>query len=475
MLLATGDEFYTSFCEDVVTELDRTVEMAPSHVLKKKQGEVATDVTQKEGEKPKQEGSTTLTTAASATAPTPTPAPATTSNSQPDTAEGPEPTEPTKSDNTVNEQPSPQSPSNLEEENTLLRSRVAELQRDLHEAQDFLFSLQPRLQTLTEAEAVEEYQGLCAAIEDWVDQKLADSLEEMTVAGEFRMKDIQNLMELIPGLGKAAFNHRGTDVDNIQAAILRFLTDAIFSQDFYCPLARHEREFVTAVERSMRTLQPRRDIRTCRYWRIETYTAASERPNFAEYASERMWDLTCDMIKMLRALAPNTDPNSLAKSFLETITKPACALARKMHLSLDEFTLEWSPHHDKPQIDPAFIYQKAAGNYDFVDVSSRKRVYVGEVDPEVYRVRWMFDLAPKLVFRKLKVDSWGEGKVLVRPKVVVRITDITKKRERKLKEDVEGNPTVLGALEGWLQQQYYAQKQNARPGSGLLGFFAPRG
>jgi hypothetical protein len=188
-----------------------------------------------------------------------------------------------------------------------------------------------------------------------------------------------------------------------------------------------------------------------------------------------MWDLTCDMIKMLRALAPNTDPISLAKSFVETITKPACALARKMHLSLDEFTLEWSPHHDKPQIDPTFIYQKAAGNYDFVDVNSRKRVYVGEVNPEVYRVRWMFDLAPKLVFRKLKVDSWGEGKVLVRPKVLVRISDITKKRERKLKEDVEGEPTVLGALERWLQQQYYAQKQNARPGSGFLGLFASRG
>jgi hypothetical protein len=51
MLLETGDELYTSFCEDVVTELDKTVEMAPSHVLKKKQGGIATDVKQKEGEK----------------------------------------------------------------------------------------------------------------------------------------------------------------------------------------------------------------------------------------------------------------------------------------------------------------------------------------------------------------------------------------------------------------------------------------
>ncbi|KAL5338309.1 hypothetical protein BJX70DRAFT_206201 [Aspergillus crustosus] len=433
----------------------------------------------------KQENTATATTtnpvpaSASDTAPaptTPTPTSDSIPNPQPNTTQDVEPTIPTQSDETTKEQQPPQPSLSLEQENALLRSKVTELQRDLHEAQDFLFSLQPRLQTLTEAEAVEEYQSLCASIEDWVDQKLADSLEEMTVAGELRMKDIQNLMELIPGLGKTAFITRGTDVDNIQAAILRFLTDAVFSQDFYCPLARHEREFVTAVERSMRTLQPRRDIRTCRYWRIETYTAASERPNFAEYANERMWDLTCDMIKMLRALAPKTDPNTLAKSFLEAVTKPACALARKMHLSLDEFTLEWSPHHDKPQIDPAFIYQKPAGIYDFVDVNSRKRVNVGEVDPEAFRVRWMFDLAPKLVFRKLKVDSWGEGKVLVRPKVLVRISYLSKKKERRTQEEMEGDPTVLGALAGWLQQQYYAQKQQqARPGSGLLGFFAPRG
>jgi hypothetical protein len=219
----------------------------------------------KPSRRPKQEGITTTTTATPAPdlSSTSTPALTAASKPQPDIGEDPKPTEPTehtKSDNTVNEQPSPPASSNLEEENTLLRSRVAELQRDLHEAQDFLFSLQPRLQTLTEAEAVEEYQGLCAAIENWVDQKLADSLEEMTVDPELRLKDIQNLMDFIPGLGKAAFNHRGTDVDNIQAVILRFLTEAIFSQDFYCPLARHEREFVTAVERSMRTLQPRRGM-----------------------------------------------------------------------------------------------------------------------------------------------------------------------------------------------------------------------
>ncbi|KAL4886655.1 hypothetical protein BJY04DRAFT_178097 [Aspergillus karnatakaensis] len=473
--------------------------MAPQQVLKKKQGVIATHMKQKEVDKPKKDDSTAAV-AAAATAPAPSasepaqapaaaaPAsaqtPAATSKSQPDAAQNLEPTQPTQpiestkpSDTAKEQQQAPKTPAELEHENNLLRSKITELQHDLHEAQDFLFSLQPRLQTLTEAEAVEEYQSLCAAIEDWVDQKLADSLEEMEVAGEPKVRDIQMLMELIPNPGKIAFNTRQTDTDNIQAAILRFLTDAIFSQDFYCPLPRPEREFVTALERSMRTLQPRRDIRTCRYWRIETYTAASERPNFAEYAQERMWDLTCDMIKMLRVLAPKTDPNSLAKSFYETITKPACTLARKMHLSLDEFTLEWSPAHDQPQIDPATAYQKGAVNYDFVDLNSRKRISVGELDPEAYRVRWMFDLAPKLVFRKLKVDSWGEGKVLARPKVLVRVVDLAKKKEnaKKGKEEVEGDPTVLGALERWLQQQYYAQRQAQRPGAGILGFFAPRG
>lgn len=170
-----------------------------------------------------------------------------------------------KSQNNESEKPDPDAEpptiSSLQDENAALRARITQLQSDLHEAQDFVFSLQPRHQTLTEPEAVEEFTALCAAVEDWVDQNLGDSIDEMVVTKErLRPKDTQNLMDLIPPAGKAAFDIPNTDMDNIQAAILRFLNDVIFSQDFYCPLPSSERQFVMTVERSMRDLQPRRGM-----------------------------------------------------------------------------------------------------------------------------------------------------------------------------------------------------------------------
>ncbi|KAL4949804.1 hypothetical protein BDW69DRAFT_68668 [Aspergillus filifer] len=373
----------------------------------------------------------------------------------------------------------------LKEENTTLRARIDSLESDLQDAQDTIFSLQPRHLILTEAEATEEYTSLLAAVEEWVDQKLGDALEDKDIADDqLRVKDIGALMDLIPPAGKAAFNILNTDVDLIQAAILRYLNDTLFAQDFYCPLPMSERQFVMTVERSMRSLTPRRDIRTVRNWRIETYTAASSRPGFAEYATERMWALTIDMIKMLRVFAPGIRPNSLAKSFFESITKPACTLARKMHLSLDEYTLEWSTYHDKTLVDPVGVFDKETSEkekfagYEFVEMNSRKvlrdrpmgKTEEGKILP--LRTKWMFDMSPKLVFRKLKADAWMDGKTLVRPKVLVCICESRPESKKGRKKEVE-DTSVLGALAEWLlrQQQAAVAARSVKPTGGFLGMF----
>ncbi|KAL4972151.1 hypothetical protein BDW66DRAFT_9502 [Aspergillus desertorum] len=370
-------------------------------------------------------------------------------------------------------------------ENQLLRTQLTQLKAALHDAQNHIFSLQPHSQTLPNADAIASFQSLFTSVENWVDQYLADSLDEKKVAVDaLHIEDIRNLMNLIPAEGKTAFSIAKTDVDVIQAAILKFLVESIFDQEFYAPLPRSEREFVMGVERALRVLEPRRDVRTMRHWHIETYTAASSRPGFDSYAHDRMWNLTVHMIKMLRAFAPRTDPNTLAKSFLETVTKPACELARRFHLCLDEYRLEWSEHHDNENVvrDPVMAFatvvkERRFGEYDFVRVGEERRwlrelptsFYNGDGDGEGkggdgdetgVTVRWLFDMAPKLVFRKLKVDSWGEGKVLVKPRVLVRVSELRKalrgpasSKEVTKKAGGEEYKTVLGAVQGWMARQ----------------------
>ncbi|KAL4777134.1 hypothetical protein BDW60DRAFT_223190 [Aspergillus nidulans var. acristatus] len=366
-------------------------------------------------------------------------------------------------------------------ENHVLQTQLTQLKTALHDAQNHIFSLQPHIQTLPNADAITLFQSLVSSVENWVDKYLADSLEQGEVAADaLDIQNIRNLMNLIPTEGKAAFNIANTDVDIIQAAILRFLVESIFNQEFCTPLPRPEMEFVMEVERAMRVLKPKRDVRTIRHWHIETYTAASARPGFDKYAHDRMWNLTVHMINMLRAFAPTTDPNTLAKSFLKTVTKPACDMARRFHLCFDEYSLEWSDYHDNEKLvkDPVGALQMVIkegrfGDYDFVRLGEERKWLRdiptslssgnggregkdGDGNETRVTVRWLFDIAPKLVFRKLKVDSWCEDKVLVKPRVLVRVSEQKRTGPTKKvaeKPEREEYKTVLGAVQGWLTRK----------------------
>lgn len=180
---------------------------------------------------------------------------------------------------------------------------------------------------------------------------------------------------------------------------------------------------------------------------------------------------------MLRVLATDTD-EKLAKSFFENITKPACKLARKMHLCFDEYTLEWSTYHDKQLLDPAAIFEKETdvkekfARYEFVDLNTRKtlRERPRVEDGGLLKVWWVFDLKPKLVLRKLRADSWAEGKTLTRPAVLVSPDDLKrrKKTAAPAKKGEQGPITVLGALADWLHREKASRKPAAWLISGIF-------
>ncbi|KAL3491506.1 hypothetical protein BJX62DRAFT_122810 [Aspergillus germanicus] len=477
----------TEATDPIAAAVDMMTLKSQPNTLKKKPGVIG-EVAK---ERPKQETTAkAAATAAIATTTSLASAPASDKNQT-------EPKQP-EAAQAIPKQPEPSSSStdDLATENAALREQISRLQHDLHEAQDLIFSLQPLQQPLTETEAVSEFQALIASVEEWVDQKLGDALEpdndppndaETTEEGNIEnrhnegggggnlvfqvdppstprvMKEIQSLLDLIPSPGRAAFAYHATDVDLIQALIMRYLGDAIFSQDFYCPLPKAERELVTVVERSMRTLTPRRDTRSRRHWRVETYAALSARPGFDQYATNRMWDLTYDITRLLRLFASEGDGQKLAKSFFEGITKPASELARKMHLSFDEFAVEWSGYHDRVG-ECERLFQdgplEGATEFEFVELQSRKTLR--EIPGK--DARWMFDLTPRLLVRKLKADAYAEARTLVKPRILI---------SNRLKEK-NGSLAVLGTLERWLQEQYYAQarQRESRSGSRLLSYLS---
>jgi len=226
------------------------------------------------------------------------------------------------------------------------------------------------------------------------------------------------LLSLIPHPGKEAFKYPETDEYNITAAILRFLCGEIFNKEFYCHIGNREIEsFMVSVETSMRNLEPRRDFIAYRTWRSETYAAIANRPGFDQLLTKRKDALTADLAAILGLFIPRYPMHKLQASVRNNIIEPAFALAHKMHLSVDNFSIEWSQYHDLRR-DQRNHFIGEFKDVELVDLlaegktlkahSSRNTVYI-------------FDITPQLVFREVKADTYAGPKVLRKPRILVAV------------------------------------------------------
>ncbi|OBT67816.1 hypothetical protein VE03_02423 [Pseudogymnoascus sp. 23342-1-I1] len=351
----------------------------------------------------------------------------------------------------------------VQSECEILRARVLELQDDLKDAHDFIFSLQPRQQRFTETEAAAEFDTLCGSIEMLVVRKVGTALDEKALLKHDRYSPVtaKILMDLIPAPGIEAFKYTETDEYNVTAAIIRFLCNNIFDLDFYLPLGAQEREFMGSIERSMRNLEPGRDIRTIRTWRCETYAAIVNRPGFQQQCELRKNDLTDSITRMLRLLAPGSNRHTLKSSVHKDITEPAFALAHKMQLSVDRFTIGWSPLHNLRH-DQRKKFDVGFSGDELVDL----RTNIKPKDP-LAMIDYVFDITPKLVFYRIKTDTYDEPKVLKKPRILVTVTE-DGCREPDRHEVVDA--TVLGWLNDQLNLQHKRGNLYQRTARGIGQF-----
>jgi hypothetical protein len=141
-----------------------------------------------------------------------------------------------------------------------LRKKVIELSKLLKDAQDFIFKLQPYQQKITESDATAAYTSLCKSVESWVEFRLGNAIEDRIIFKEsvFDSRSATDILNLVSPAGKDAFSRPETDEHNVIAAVMQFLKHEIFDKDFYCPIDSRGMEFLSSIEKSMRTLVPHR-------------------------------------------------------------------------------------------------------------------------------------------------------------------------------------------------------------------------
>ncbi len=146
-----------------------------------------------------------------------------------------------------------------QEECAKLRAQTLKLRRDLKEAQDFVFSLQPRQTPFTESEAALDFRSLCDSVQIWVERELSDFIfEKVLFKNRTQVATARKLLAHISLPGKEASKIPGTDDYNITTVIMRFLEVNVFNKDFYCGVGEREVEFLRSLQASMRSLNPPR-------------------------------------------------------------------------------------------------------------------------------------------------------------------------------------------------------------------------
>jgi hypothetical protein len=146
---------------------------------------------------------------------------------------------------------------------------------------------------------------------------------------------------------------------------------------------------------------------------------------------------------MLSLFLPETAHDGLSASVQSSIIEPAFELAHGMHLSVNKFSMHWTPGHNDPSRYHQPIPQNAS--LDFVTVEGPS-VKMSQPTGNGKVVKYMFDLTPELRFEFAKVDGFAPSKVLKPGRVVVDATG-----------DAPGSQGRHSTLLGWMDEQVRSQ------------------
>lgn len=353
--------------------------------------------------------------------------------------------------------------------------------KQLGEARNHIFRLQPRRTDITETEAQELFGELFNGIQRWVGNRLEgilDTLEDGQLRTRTYPRDAaRNIVQLTSKRAMQSIRCDQSDEHLVIAVIMRFLCRSFFYRTFYCPLTIEGEQIdatvtIDRIEQLMKTVprgmvispnngQPLTvtDGSQCRDWRVEALLAFVQEPGFVERRARLERQKTIELYKLLAPLVPSADVQELTVSIGRSMITPAMSLAHRLQLAATLFTLRWTPFNDDLRTGHIASRTTDFSNFTSLNLTEGGKVVLppNPADPgslQTLRMTYLFDVAPGLYSQSPDAEGAAGVKTISKPRVLVHIAD-------ELHTTVKEGPTLLG----WIEQESRreARRDNSVP------------
>ncbi|GAB0136229.1 hypothetical protein EsDP_00004540 [Epichloe bromicola] len=308
----------------------------------------------------------------------------------------------------------------LSRETLEIKAQLRTKDKNLRDAGDQIFRLQPHRQDITESEARETYKSLCNKVHRWVDNRLPATLEAVS-AGQLKKAPAQQAAKFLsllrePGRRCLAVHHG--DEYHVIAGIMYYLWLALFSKPFYCPLDDSGDDstlsWIAGIETAMAKT---RDEERCRKWRSETLKALSSQKPFKSRRDSYLYLICKDLSSYLTVIFPKMSTLELQSSLGKGIVQPAADLAHSLHTSTNIFWLKWPLKTASSRLEVYECTNLADGGRT-IDLSGTSP------DSSTRRhTKYLFDIAPGLFVERVEDGKKMALKSICRPKVLVHAGD----------------------------------------------------
>ncbi|KAF2199491.1 hypothetical protein GQ43DRAFT_376118 [Delitschia confertaspora ATCC 74209] len=306
------------------------------------------------------------------------------------------------------------------------------LSKQLQDARDHIFRLQPRRSFITETEAQEAFEDLFNNIQRWVENRLEgilDELDDGKLTSRPCTADAANrLLSFTFQRARQDFGTARTDEYHVLAIIMQFLNDNLFSRYFYCSLdgaslkGAEDRTVATIQRIESAMAKADRDSSQCREWRFEALNALVSQPQFREAQANLDRSLTENLLELLSILVPRMHLQELRESIGRNIVRPAVGLAHRLHLSTSLFSLRWTPNNNDVETGPIDDSKQDFSHYICYNVLESGKVVKPTVEKDgqpPLRVTYLFDVCPGLYCQSIQSGVLTYPRVICKPKILV--------------------------------------------------------